>query len=281
MKITKIEQQKKDKQRYSIYVDNEFLIGIDEQVLMDFALYKDQNISEDIIQRLKEAEQYSKFYQRALNYLSYQMRSVREVQDYLKKLSLTDHQDKAQTILLDSQTRQKIIDRLLSQGYLNDLQFGKSYVRTQATVNYKGPSNIRHELVKKGLTEDEIEDSLHEYPIDQQLENGLELAQKFVRTQKNKTPKIIKQKLLVHLINKGYGRDIIQYVMGEIQIEKDEEDLTLILEKDAEKSFKKRQRKFSGYELKQRIIQDLLRKGHSMDAINYWLLDNESLLTQE
>ncbi len=281
MKITKIEKQKKDQQRYSIYVDDEFLIGIDEQVLLDFALYKNQEITEEMIQQIKVAEQYSKFYQRALNYISYQMRSVKEVKSYLKKLSLTDYQQQEQKITPDSQTVQQIIDRLLEQGYLNDLQFGQSYVRTQATINYKGPVNIRHELVKKGLSENEIDQSLQEYPTEQQLENGLELAQKFIRTQKRKTPKIINQKLQIHLINKGYERDIIQQVMNDIEIEKDDEDLALILEKDAQKSFKKRQRKFTGYELKQRIIQDLLRKGHSMDHINYWIEDNELLLSEE
>ena len=281
MKITKIERQKKDTQRYSVYVDEEFLVGIHEQVLLDFSLFKGQELTPELIEQIKSREFESKIYQKALNYISYQLRSVKEVHDYLAKQEMTDPNHPDKKIIIDPVLHKKTIDKLKSQGYLNDRVYGESFVRNQALINYKGPRTIEQELIKKGLSEAEILNALDEYPPEQQLENAVELANKFIRRQKRLTPKMINNKLQQHLMTKGYERDIVQQALSQIDTEKDDEEILDLLEVDAAKSLRKRERKYSGYELKQYITQDLLRKGYDFDKINFWLEDHEHELEEE
>lgn len=281
MKITKIERQKKDKQRYSIYADEEFLVGVHEQVLLDFSLFTDKELTPELVQQIKSQEFESKVYQKALNYISYQLRSVKEVQDYLTKLELTDPSHPDKKIIIAPATREKTIDKLIGQGYLNDQIYGESYARNQANINYKGPRNIEQELIKKGLSETEIHNALDEYSPEQQLENALELARKFIRKQKRLTPKMIENKLQQHLITKGYNRDIVQQAISRSDTHKDDEEIDALLENDAAKSLRKRRRKYSGYDLKQYITQDLIGKGYTFDKINFWLEDHEHELEEE
>ena len=66
MIISKIERQKKDKERYSLFVEDKFLIGVSEAILIHFALYKGQQISEDLLGEIKEAEYHHKVYNKAI-----------------------------------------------------------------------------------------------------------------------------------------------------------------------------------------------------------------------
>ena len=281
MKITKIERQKKDPMRYSIYVDENFLLGIHENVLLDNALYKDQEITAEQIQTLKSQEQQSKMYQRALNYISYQMRSIKEVRDYLAKQMVSDPQQPDNEISIDANVQQQIIDKLMQQGYLNDRIYAESYVRNQSSIQLKSPRNIEQDLIKKGLSQTEILHALDAYSQEEQVMNASELAKKFIRRQKRLTPKLIQTKLQQYLYTKGYERDIIQHVVDMSDTGKEEEEIIDLLELDAAKSLKKRQRKYTGYQLKQQIIQDLIRKGHDYDNINFWLEDNQEEIMKE
>lgn len=267
MKITKISQQKKASDRYSIYVDDKFLIGVSQEVLIQFGLYKDQEVDQAFLEELTKAENKYKVYAKAVNYLSYGLRSRKELRDYLFK---QDFQvENPQVIIEDT------LDRLTQQGYLNDLEFAKAYVRTMANINYKGPQVISRELKLKGIDENMILDSLLEYPHQLQMENIHHLAHKFIKTKRKTPPKMLEQKLTQHLLQKGYDKADIQEARENIEIEIDDDQQAELLDREANKLLKKHQRKYSGYDLKQRISQSLFGKGFDYQDIKNWLEDHQ------
>ena len=274
MKITKISQQQKQSNRYSLFIDEKFFIGVDQEILIKYALHKDQVVDQDLLDKVKSAENDHKLYSAAINYLSYGMRSIKEMRDYLNK-----QKDKKENYDPSEEVIEETLERLIRQGYLNDLEYAKSYVRTNYTLKSKGPTVIQNELkVKKGINEMDILEALDEYPVDEQSENIQKLAEKFIRTKKSLPPKMMRNKLYTHLISKGFDKDIVNQHMSELTFEDAVDNQVEMLEKEAEKYLRKHQRRFSGYDLKQKITQGLLGKGYDYEFIKIWLEDNEQEL---
>lgn len=286
MIISKIERQKKDKQRYSLFVEDQFLLGIDEAVLIHFGMHKGQEISEEMLAEIREAEYHQKVYSKAIHYLSFGLRTIKEMRDYLAKVpalnaeelqSEAGKENAGEAAKIDDSLISQIIERLLKQNYLDDLIYGQSYVRTSALINRKGPSTIQQELIKKGLTEQEILQALEEYPVDQQIENIQQLSEKYIRTKKNIPFKMLKNKLFEHLLVKGYDSDLIKQEMTQLDFAYNEEHQDDLLIKAAEKLVRTRQKKYSGYDLRNKVKEGLYRKGFDCEAINYWLEDQAEL----
>lgn len=278
MKITKIAQQQKQANRYSIFVDDEFFIGVDQEILIEYALRKDQEVDQNLLDKIKSAENDHKLYSAAINYLSYGMRSIKEMRDYLHKQK--DKKEKEENSTAPSEeVIENTLDRLIRQGYLNDLEYAKSYVRTNYTLKSKGPNIIQNELkVKKGINEMTILDAMDEYPEEEQSENIQALIEKFIRTKKSLPPKMMRSKLYTHLITKGFDKELVNQHMSELTFDDAEDDQEDMLEKEADKYLRKHQRRFSGYDLKQKMIQSLLGKGFDYEKIKHWLEDNEAEL---
>ena len=286
MIISKIERQKKDKQRYSLFVDDQFLLGIDETVLIHFALHKGQAVDDELLARLKEAEYHQKVYSKAIHYISYGQRTIKEMRDYLGKIpalneeelrSEANKESTEEMAVIDDSLINEIIERLLRQQYLNDLIYGQSYVRTTALINRKGPSLIQQELLRKGLSEDEILKALEEYPVAQQIENIQHLAQKYIRTKKNVPFERLKNKLYEHLLIKGFDSDLVKQEMQQLDYDYSEEHQDELLNKTADKLVRTREKKYSGYDLRNKVKEGLYRKGFAIDAINNWLEDHAEM----
>lgn len=284
MIISKIERQKKDKERYSLFVEDKFLIGVSKAILIHFALYKGQQISEDLLVEIKEAEYNHKVYNKAIHYLSFGLRTVKEMRDYLAEIpafnseeAQSNSEDSQEKSVIDETLIQSVIQRLSDQNYLNDLIYGQSYVRTHALINRKGPRLIKQELLNKGLTEATILTALEEYPEDQQVENLFYLGEKFIRTKKSFPPKMLRNKLQEYLLKKGFNRDLVQTSLTEFSFEDAEEQENDLLKKTAEKLLRTRQRKYSGYDLQNKMKESLYRKGFDFEAINQWIADHSAL----
>ncbi|WP_062325335.1 hypothetical protein [Holzapfeliella floricola] len=85
--ITKISTQKRPGY-YNIFLDESYAFSVTEQVLIQFELAKDKELTKEQVETIKSAQVYSKAEQAALNFLSYKMRSVAEIEQYLAKKSL-------------------------------------------------------------------------------------------------------------------------------------------------------------------------------------------------
>lgn len=271
MKITKIEKQRKANDRYSIYFDQEFVCGIDEEILIEFGLYKDLEITADLLEEIRAAENDHKLYSSALNYLSFGLRTIKEMRDYLHKQNEKKDDHASEEVI--NQT----IEKLKQLGYLNDSDYAKSYVRTKYSLSHKGPTVIAQELRLKGVDDHSIVDALDEYPIEEQVNNVQLLTEKFIKTKNNLPPKMLISKLYNFLITKGFDKELVNDLMADLTIQEDDDQLIELLEKEAQIYLKRHKRKHSGYNLKQKISQSLYGKGFDYELIKNWLENNEDL----
>ncbi|MEH7384342.1 RecX family transcriptional regulator, partial [Bacillus sp. JJ1521] len=143
--IAKITTQKKNTERFNIFLDygngngEEYAFSVDQDILISFQLKKGMELDDLDITEIQFEDEVKKAFNSALNFLSYRMRSTKEVIDYLKKKEVDD------PIIPD------VLHKLADYKYVNDEEFAKAYVRTQINTTTKGPEVIKQELFEKGI----------------------------------------------------------------------------------------------------------------------------------
>ena len=70
-KITKLEVQKKNKERFNLYLDGEFEMGIDIDTLVKFNLKKDQMLEPQDMEQIQKYDHYRRGVNMAIQYLSF------------------------------------------------------------------------------------------------------------------------------------------------------------------------------------------------------------------
>jgi regulatory protein len=259
--ISKIEPQKR-KGRYNVYVNDEFAFGVDEEVLIRFELKKGLHITQKFQNKIENEDSFYKAYQKTLNYLSYSLRTEKQIRDYLFKNEL-------------GHFNERIIEKLKTAKLVDDLNYAQSYVRSKANVNQKGPRNIEQELYQKGVNEKDIMTALDEYPKEQEVENAIALAEKKWSKTKHKSEFETVQKIKQYLVNKGYSFEVADEAIAAIDTEKDEDEEYNALRKQAEKAHRRYARKHEGYELNQRLRRYLYSKGFSNELINRYFEEKD------
>nr|WP_280635601.1 recombination regulator RecX [Bacillus sp. 165] len=265
--ITKIEMQKKNKERYNIYIDKgageEYGFSVDEHTLIHHGLRKGLEIDEIELTNILYDEEVRKGYLLAISYLSFQMRTRKEIQEYLKKKEI------------GNQVISEVIDKLSEQSYINEREYACAYVRTQSNVPMKGPDLIRRELVEKGISISMIIESLHEYPEEKQIENAERLCQKKVNSYKHLSALKVRQKLEEMLTRKGYPRHIISIGLESIETKKDSDEEWQALVHHGMK-YHEKYKKLEGWAYESKMKQALYRKGFALEAIERFLSEQQN-----
>lgn len=74
-KITKIEVQKKNKERFNLFLDEQFEMGIDIDTLVKFNLKKGQQLEAADMAEIQKYDHYCIGLNKAIQYLSYKKRT--------------------------------------------------------------------------------------------------------------------------------------------------------------------------------------------------------------
>lgn len=253
--ISKITTQKKRKNRYNVFIDDEYAFSVDEDTLIKSELRKGKQLSEEDIAHIQATENVQQAYLLAINYLSYRMRSVKEMEEYLRKKEI--QQD----------TIEIIIQGLIKEKNLDNRAFAHSFVKDRVLLTSKGPTVIRQELYEKGIAGSIIDEALQHFTYESQVEK----VNKFVQKEMKKKSKHAYRKRLdqikLTLLRRGYTQDIITAVLSEIDIEIDQTEEKMKVMREGDKIYRRYARKYEGYELFERCKAALYQKGFSMDLI--------------
>jgi len=136
----------------------------------------------------------------AYRYLSFRPRTIVEVKKYLEK--------KAEKYMFSAADIEATLELLKDQGYLNDLEFIKSFVNSRNLLKPKSKRVLEMELKKLGVEQTDIDTFFSETPTDE-----TELAQKALR-KKIKSLSLISDKkvqfikALSFLQRRGFSYDV-------------------------------------------------------------------------
>lgn len=258
--ITKIEVQKRRKNRFNIYLDQSYAFPVSEAILVKFALAKGQFLDAERVEEIQAAEAAAQAYQTAVNYLSHQLRSEKEVRQRLQR-------DDWSEAVID-----QTIQRLKELRLVDDLVYGQSYTRTAMKLQKKGPAQIQRKLKEKGLTETIIQQALEEYDEQTAQENIEDLATKRLKQQMRKyAQRDSEQRTVRYLMQKGFASEAAKYAVKEASRSLTDDQL----EQDKlDQQGRKYWRKYRRLEQKDRyfkVKQQLYRRGFEGDAIKHWL----------
>jgi regulatory protein len=187
-KITALEYQKKNRDRVSVFLDGRFAFGL--PAIVAARLAQGQYLSDSEIEDLREEGTGETAYNRVLNYLSYRPRSQWEVVDYLQKRDVPDSQIEA------------IVERLSRAGLLDDEDFARYWVENRERFRPRGPSALRYELRRKGLSHEVIEQVLE--PLDVS-ESAYRAACNKARQLSHVDEMTFRQKLIGYLARRGFS----------------------------------------------------------------------------
>lgn len=260
--INKITVQKKNKERYNIFFDQgdkeEYAFSVSQDVLIKYDLRKGKELSSEDIELIFQNDELQKAMNKSINYLSYRMRSVKEVRTHL-----IENEYSIEIV-------QKVIAWLLERKYLNDGEFAKAYVKTQQNTTDKGPKLIEISLKEKGIKSSIIEDVMMGYSFDEQLQKAMKLCEKLAGKKKKVSISNLKNDMQAMLMRKGYPFDVINMAVEpsikNVDVEQDELAVTI----QGEKAWRKyRSEPIDVRKLK--VKQFLYRKGFSLERIDLFI----------
>ena len=210
-KITKIEIQKKDKERVNIHVDDKFFMAIYAELIYKFNIKKGDLIDKNYLKKILDDEMYIKAKNKSFNILSKNDQSEKILRD---KLSVD----------FDENIIEKVIDFLKENNLIDDESLAKKIVNTNVNLNRYGKNKIKQNLYKKGISSDVINKSMNDLNEDIEFENALYLAKKRYEKIKNQDKNKIHQKLYQHLAYKGFDFNTIKRVLKEVIVDYNEYD---------------------------------------------------------
>ncbi|MBC2579781.1 recombination regulator RecX [Clostridium sp. DJ247] len=215
--ITKVEQQKKNKDRVNIFVNDEFLLGCSIELVYTHNLIKGKKVDVEYLKELVDEDNYIKCKNSALKIIE---RSYKTEKQVLDKLVQKEY---------DEKTIFKAINFLKQYNLLNDEKYVEMYVKDK--LKSYGRNKIKYDLIRKGISEELINSYLGNVDYNTEKNAALKLAQKKYRIiAKSETDsRKIYKKLGDYLARNGYNFDVIEKVLHKVI----NEDISSISEDEA------------------------------------------------
>ena len=142
--------------------------------------------------------------QKIAAFCTYQERNQKEVEAKLREYGL------------DEDEAGEIIIRLSREKLLDEERYAKSFVRGHYRHKKWGRRRIVQELKQKGISEYCIKSGLKEIDGDEYYQNLVDVLEKKDRLEKEKNPRVRRQKIQVFLMNKGYEQDLIKMALDDL-----------------------------------------------------------------
>jgi regulatory protein len=203
-RITKIEDQVRDPERVSIFVNDRFAFGLSRRVLGQQPLEIGQYLSPVEIQRLLVADETERAWTAAVRLLSHRPRSRHEIETRLRRRQYSDDAIDGACALLGE------------QGYLDDQDFARFWVENRTEHRPRGRRLLKAELRAKG-----IDDSIADQVIEESDLDETEAARAQARHRWGQLsgldPFVRKRRLIAYLQRRGYDWDVVRTVVDELE----------------------------------------------------------------
>lgn len=193
-RITKIEKQKKDNKRYSIFVDDDFVLGISQDTLASFGLKIGDKLDSRKLREIEEKENLSKAKEFALKLLSFRPRSRKELKDRLKKKGF------------EQEAIEQALERLEELNLIDDQKFASMWVEEKLRYRPTGRRILEQELYLKGIDKDIISETLDKVYSDiDEKELALKLLEKKKKQYAKLDEDVAKRRINNLLLRRGFS----------------------------------------------------------------------------
>lgn len=206
MKITKLEIQKHNPDKYNVYVDKKYLFPITINFYLEHTdLIKiGEDISIEQLNHIIELSLPEEVFSQICYLLKYGERSSFEMIEKLKRKNFSE------------ESINIAIQKAIQIGLINDLEYCQNKINIYKSRKYSKRKMIQ-ELYRKGFQKEFVEDLIDDFcDYDFFYNIAYEKALQKLKGIKEKDPYKIKSKLYSYLSYYGFDYDIISCILNEI-----------------------------------------------------------------
>ena len=190
--ITAIEEQKKDKNRVSLYIDGQFYCGMALETILQNRIKVGQVVDRVELDQLQFESEKSSALDKALKHLSSAMKTEKETSDFLRRKGYVEP------------VIEYVLQKLRSYGFVDDEEYARQYV-SFAGKN-KGKRLVGAELQRKGVAADVAERIVER--MEGQDEAAFAILQKYLRAKEITRENLYKATR--YLLGKGFDYDTVK-----------------------------------------------------------------------
>jgi regulatory protein len=201
MKITKITQQQKRADRYSIFVEGKYSFSLSEAALLDSKLVSGQELTPGQVKEFKQVSADDKLYNQALRYVAMRPRTKWEIEVYLSRKNASP------TPL------NQILNKLSTIGLIDDEKFAGAFVNDRRLLRPTSRRKLVLELRKKHVSNEIIEKVMSEYDTEEEQTALLDTISRKRRQTKYQDD----LKLMQYLARQGYSYGDIKAALDKNQ----------------------------------------------------------------
>jgi len=201
--ITAIEPQKRRGNRRSIYVDGQFVAGVDEEVVVELGLKVGQQVDGRRLGEVLRAEESRRAREAALTLLDYRARSQKELERRLREKGYAE--DVVAVVLA----------QLEQVDLVNDERFASEWVASRLSGRPMGRMRMAWELRRKGIASEIVDEALAPVDEEKEFEMALELAEGKLGGARPKDPDV-KRRLAGFLQRRGFHWGTVSRVLDRL-----------------------------------------------------------------
>lgn len=266
--ITKIELQKRNKDRVNVYINEEFSFACSAELIYTCSLSKDKEIDMGSLKEIIDKDNFIKCKSYALKIIERTYKTEKQIFD---KLAQKEY---------DEKIINKTIDFLKEYKFIDDEKYTEAYIKDK--LKSQGKNRIKYALINRGISEALIKEKLSTLDKDIEENTALKLAEKKYKVlikNESDTRKIYK-KLGDYLVRNGYDLDVVQNILSSIVKEEISHlNETEIQQKreddDASKLYELAEKRYSiiiksesdNRKIYKKLSDYLIRRGYSWDNI--------------
>lgn len=187
MRVSRLERQKKRSHRVSVYIDDEFFVGLTESALMRSGLTVGKELSQQEKQELLDLANYDTAREKALGLLARRPRSQWELELYLKRKSY------------DEPTIEALIQELSVAGHVDDVAFARWWVEQRRLLKSASKNKLKLELRQK-----RVHDNVIKGALDEDGTEDIAVIRELIQKKQQQSRYRDKQKLMQYLARQGF-----------------------------------------------------------------------------
>jgi len=191
--ITKLETQKRDKERVSVYMDGEFAFGL--TAVAAAGLRTGQELGEADIAALQNKEQLEKAKRSALDLINRRPRSTEEIAQHLRRKEMPEA------------VVEQVIARLTEVELLNDAAFAAYWIEQREAFKPRSRLALGQELRQKGISRSIIDGALQNFDESAAAEQA---ARKQAGRWSHLTEQEFRDKLGSYLQRRGFSYEVVR-----------------------------------------------------------------------
>lgn len=203
-KITKIEYQKKNKERFNIYIDDEYGFAVDISILIKYSLKKGMELDDALIDEILLSEEEISVYNYGISVLSRYFKS-----EYELRLKMKNKGFKPQ--LIDN-----AISALKERKYLDDERYCEMFINDKINISKHGVRKIKEALYYKGIDKEIIEEKIKSISAESEEERALLLGEKKLLNIKENDNRKKMSKLSNYLLGKGFEYETVNKTLRKL-----------------------------------------------------------------